>query len=70
MVQYLFSKYEALNSNPSTGVVHTYYISYTGGRDREDHGMRQPKQKFSKTPISTSKLGMVVCACNTNYMEV
>jgi hypothetical protein len=27
-----------------------------------------PKKKLSETPISTNKLGMVVCACGPSYM--
>jgi hypothetical protein len=37
--------------------------SHLGGRDWEDHGLR-PGEKVTKTPISVSTLGMVVCACD------
>jgi hypothetical protein len=38
-----------------------------GGKDGEDDVLRLGQEKVRKTPISTNKLGIVVCFCNPSY---
>jgi hypothetical protein len=42
-------------------VAHTCKLIYLGGGDEEDLGLRPSREKVSKIPISTNKLGMVAC---------
>jgi hypothetical protein len=48
-------------------VAHVCNPSYLGSRDQEDQGLRPAWQKISETPISTNKLGRVVCTCVPSY---
>jgi hypothetical protein len=49
---------------------HESFLSYLAGRDQEDHGLGTAQaRKARKTPISSSKSGMVVCAYDPTYWE-
>jgi hypothetical protein len=49
-------------------VAHNYNPSNSGGKDQEDCSSGQSKQKISKTPTSTEKLGVVTHTCHPSYV--
>jgi hypothetical protein len=48
-------------------VAYIYNISYSGGRDQEDHGSRPAEARSLQDPISINKQGVVVCTCDPSY---
>jgi hypothetical protein len=51
-------------------VAHTPYSNYSGGRDREDHGLRQaPREKVRQDLILINKPSMVVNTCHPSYIR-
>jgi hypothetical protein len=51
-------------------VARAYNPSYSGGRDQEDYGSGQLRQKVCETPSHLIKmLGTVVHTCHPSYTE-
>jgi hypothetical protein len=49
-------------------VVHTCNPSYLADADWEHYSLRPAQAKSYWNPITTNKLGMVTCFCDSSYM--
>jgi hypothetical protein len=66
------SLYDNIELRPKLGCV-WWFTPITPATHEEEIGrvevQSQPQEKFGKMPISTNKLGVVACACDSSYIR-